>query len=60
MTVVKTTKKVSNQVSETVSTISIPIADYELFEFGKDELLKDGGIFKFKPGIAKNFVNRYV
>ena len=57
---VKTSQRVSNQVSDTVSTISIQIADYELFEFGKDELLKDGGIFKFKPGIAKNFVTRYV
>ena len=57
MTVVKTEKI---QVSDTVSTISIAIADYDLFQFGKDDVLKDGLIYKFKPGIAKNFVTRYV
>ena len=57
MTVVKTEKI---QVSDTVSTISIAIADYDLFELGKDDVLKAGSIYKFKPGIAKNFVNRYV
>ena len=57
MTVVKTEKI---QVSDTVSTISIAITDYDLLELGKDDVLKAGSIYKFKPGIAKNFVNRYV
>ena len=57
MTVVKAEKI---QVSDTVSTFSIAIADYDLFQFGKDDVLKAASIYKFKPGIAKNFVTRYV
>ena len=49
-----------SQVSDNVSTISIQIADYELFQKDKDDVLKAGALYKFKPGIAKNFVTRYI
>ena len=58
VTVVKTERM--SQVSDTVSTISIQIADYDLFQKDKDDVLGAGAVYKFKPGIAKNFVTRYI
>ena len=32
----------------------------DLFETGLDDILIEGKLFKFKPGISSNFVSRYV
>ena len=32
----------------------------ELFEAGKDDILFEGELYKFKPGLTVNFIPRYV
>ena len=32
----------------------------ELFEEGKDDILFEGMLYKFKPGLTVNFIPRYV
>ena len=32
----------------------------ELFEEGKDDIIMEGELMKFKPGLSQNFIPRYV
>lgn len=32
----------------------------DLFKSGKDDIIYEGPIFKFKPGLTNNFIERYV
>ena len=36
------------------------VASHELFEEGKDDIIFEGEVMKFKPGISMNFIPRYV
>ena len=36
------------------------VASHELFEEGKDDIIFEGEVMKFKPGISINFIPRYV
>lgn len=45
--------------SESSSSIDSVIS-VDLFAEGKDDILLEGELFKFKPGISQNFIPRYV
>jgi len=36
------------------------VASEDLFAAGKDDIVFEGDLMKFKPGLSANFVNRYV
>ena len=44
--------------SESSSGTSVLSAD--LFQTGKDDIILEGELYKFKPGISQNFIERYV
>jgi len=54
-------KKVKfGDASSQKSSIRNSVASEDLFAEGKDDILFQGELMKFKPGISANFVNRYV
>ena len=36
------------------------VRSHELFEEGKDDIIYEGELYKFKPGLTLNFIPRYV
>ena len=36
------------------------VVSVDLFKDGKDEIILEGELYKFKPGISQNFIPRYV
>ncbi len=38
----------------------ISVASDQLFETGLDDIIFEGTLYKFKPGLSSNFVSRYV
>ena len=36
------------------------VASIDLFKTGKDDIILEGELMKFKPGISQNFIPRYV
>ena len=44
-----------DKISEGVS-----VASHDLFRHGKDNVVFEGLLYKFKPGLSSNFVQRYV
>ena len=39
---------------------NLSIGSSEFFETGKDDILYEGELMKFKPGLTVNFIPRYV
>ena len=48
-------KYLDDIISEGVS-----VASHDLFRQGKDNIVFEGLLYKFKPGLSSNFVQRYV
>ena len=42
------------------SSIRESVLSEDLFKEGKDDIIHEGELMKFKPGITANFINRYV
>lgn len=57
-------KQTNNQVysprSKSNTSLQLSVASEDLFAAGKDDIVFEGDLMKFKPGISANFVNRYV
>ena len=45
---------------EQVENFSNSVASEDLFAEGLDDILMQGELMKFKPGLSVNFVSRYV
>ena len=50
----------SNVSPEQVENFSNSVASEDLFAEGLDDILLQGELLKFKPGLSVNFVSRYV
>ena len=44
----------------TLNLDCLSIGSHELFEEGKDDIILEGELMKFKPGLTVNFIPRYV
>ena len=52
--------RVNTEESETSSSDSSSNVDWDDMFNANDKLVKGGDLFKFKPGLSNNFIQRYV
>lgn len=50
----------SHRSPEQIENFSNSVASEDLFAEGLDDILLQGELMKFKPGLSANFISRYV
>ena len=51
---------ISQSSHKTAENFSNSVASEDLFAEGLDDILLQGELMKFKPGLSANFISRYV
>ena len=54
------TSSSSERESRSRSPSNNSVVSVDLFTTGKDDIILEGELYKFKPGISQNFIPRYV